>query len=428
MEIRNGNRRPTGGDNVQLTPSDRPSRAVTEGSFPAGGSTDPPAGPYHPAMDSFYTSLPRISSFEDVFDLEHSAELPGDWMIVVIDIRDSTKWIEKGHYRDVTFVGAGAIAAVRNACSVRDIPFVFGGDGATLFIPPGDRNAVGRVLLGLEETARDTFGMDLHAGMIRAGMLASEGFPTRVARYRVADGYDQAIFSGPGPEEAERRIKAATTVQVDRMEDLSAAEPDFTGLECRWKEVKGRRGEVVSLLVKADSLDEYRSVLARIDDIYGPEQVRHPVLPTDLHASFRPGHLGRLEPKLRRAPGRRWLYTFRIWIQQCLLLLFIRFDLHVDGTEWRRYLPVLSATTDIRKFDGMLRMVLTGSAEQREAFTRWLIEQERRGLLVSGMHVSDHALVTCLVYERLGDQVHFVDGARGGYTLAARELKAKLNG
>jgi hypothetical protein len=34
--------------------------------------------------------------------------------------------------------------------------------------------------------------------------------------------------------------------------------------------------------------------------------------------------------------------------------------------------------------------------------------------------------MTCVVFDYFGRQVHFVDGARGGYTLAAREMKMQL--
>jgi hypothetical protein len=35
-------------------------------------------------------------------------------------------------------------------------------------------------------------------------------------------------------------------------------------------------------------------------------------------------------------------------------------------------------------------------------------------------------MLTCLIFERMGRQIHFVDGADGGFTLAARDLKQRL--
>ena len=43
-----------------------------------------------------------------------------------------------------------------------------------------------------------------------------------------------------------------------------------------------------------------------------------------------------------------------------------------------------------------------------------------------GLHVSDRAVMTCLVYERMGQQVHFVDGAGGGDTAAAGPFKKRV--
>ncbi|MCJ2541500.1 DUF3095 family protein [Synechococcus bigranulatus str. 'Rupite'] len=59
--------------------------------------------------------------------------------------------------------------------------------------------------------------------------------------------------------------------------------------------------------------------------------------------------------------------------------------------------------------------------------TQYLETRFRQGELAYGIHISDRALLTCLVFERDGRQVHFVDGADGGYALAARDLKTRLN-
>jgi hypothetical protein len=47
--------------------------------------------------------------------------------------------------------------------------------------------------------------------------------------------------------------------------------------------------------------------------------------------------------------------------------------------------------------------------------------------LAYGIHRSSSALATCMVKAYEGDHVHFVDGADGGYALAARQLKAQLS-
>ena len=376
-------------------------------------------------MSDFYRTLAPVQDFEDIFRPDVFTPVPDTWWIIILDIRGSTGLIASGRYRDVNFVGASSIAAIRNAAGSTDLPFVFGGDGATVLIPESERSVVGPVLLGIAESARDGFGIDLHIGMVRVGQLRKAGFDTLVARYRASPHYHQAIFEGSGIAEAERRVKASKGVDVYRMDDLEATEPDFTGVECRWKPIRSLQGETVSLLVEAGSADEYRRLLERLDVLYGPEHVRHPALPDQLKASFNLKELSEREPRFRRKPGRRALYTVRIWMQQFLLLLFIRFDLTVGGVAWRRYLPVLSETSDVRKFDGLLRMVLAGTPAQRMELESYLQQRLDERALVWGLHVSDSAIMTCLVFERLGDQVHFIDGSSGGYAMAAADLKKR---
>ncbi len=377
-------------------------------------------------MPSFYAELPPVHAFEGVFDEARFRSVPDDWWVVVLDIRDSTGWIQRGHYRDVNFVGASAIAALRNAATDRDIPFVFGGDGATLLVPETDRRQIAGALLGVVRSAQELFSMEVHAGMIRVGTLRSEGFDIQVARYQASPNYAQAILRGSGVAEAERRVKQTDGAGVYRMHDVTEQQPDFTGVECRWSRIDSPRGETISLLVLANGADEYRNLFSTLDRIYGSDTERHPALPHNLRLALNPLKLAKYEPKVRRSPGRRALYTLRIWLQQFLLVLFVRLKLTVGGVEWDRYLPTLSDTSDVRKFDGMLRMVMSGTAAQREQLSAWLEKQYAAGHLVWGMHVADSAIMTCVVFERLGDQVHFVDGSDGGYAMAAADLKRRL--
>lgn len=51
---------------------------------------------------------------------------------------------------------------------------------------------------------------------------------------------------------------------------------------------------------------------------------------------------------------------------------------------------------------------------------------QTEGKLNYGIHQSDAALVTCLINQVGVNHLHFVDGADGGYALAATDLKSKL--
>ena len=79
--------------------------------------------------------------------------------------------------------------------------------------------------------------------------------------------------------------------------------------------------------------------------------------------------------------------------------------------------------TDFRKFDDMLRMVLDVSAEQRAQILELL---ESTPAVVFGHHSAAAALMTCVIRQHDQDHFHFVDGADGGYAMAAKKLKAQL--
>lgn len=51
------------------------------------------------------------------------------------------------------------------------------------------------------------------------------------------------------------------------------------------------------------------------------------------------------------------------------------------------------------------------------------------GICRYGLHRQDSALMTCIVPTPMSrDHMHFIDGAAGGYAVAARNLKAPLSG
>jgi hypothetical protein len=72
-------------------------------------------------------------------------------------------------------------------------------------------------------------------------------------------------------------------------------------------------------------------------------------------------------------------------------------------------------------------MVLDCSESEAAEIESYLEEQRRKGRLAYGLHRSDRALMTCVVFSLAESRhVHFIDGADGGYALAARQMKAQI--
>lgn len=271
----------------------------------------------------------------------------------------------------------------------------------------------------------ERLSLPLRVGAVPVSDVRAAGHDVRIARIQVSSGYAQALFDGAGLGWAEAQVKSpATAARYASAAGPSTAADPYGGLECRWHDVPSAHGETVALLVQAaggPAEAVYASVLATIERIYGPDDAMHPVALDRLTLRALP--VATAEARLR---ARRLADRARLAVQGVVGRVLLRARRATSETDWAAYPGLLRAATDYRKFDGVLRMILAGTAAQRHALTAWLDAEHARGRLAYGLHTSDRAVLTCLVYERMGRQVHFVDAAEGGYTQAAVGFKAQL--
>jgi hypothetical protein len=212
-----------------------------------------------------------------------------------------------------------------------------------------------------------------------------------------------------------------------------AAAADLSGLECRWQDIPSRYGETVSLLVMPAGPPEamgatLRAVIAEIDAIYGGDSERNPISIEALRTTADPRQL-LVEARARAPQGAlaRLAYLGRVLGLNLAVGAYRGYERLLGRPPWwDRYRATVVGNADFKKYDDTLRMVLAGTPAQRERLETALEARYQAGELAYGLHVADRALMTCLVFERMGRQVHFVDGADGGYALAAKAMKARL--
>ena len=306
-----------------------------------------------------------MARFADLVRPDAYAPVPDDWSVVVADVVGSTEAVAAGRYRDVNYVGAGAIAAVLNAVDYTDVPFVFGGDGATLLLALGVRARGLGALVALRADARARLALDLRVGTVRVADVRAAGLDERLARIEVAPGYAQALLAGDGIAFAEAQIKADPARFAPDVAPAAADADLYAGLECRWHDVESPRGETVALLVQAagdDSEATYTDVLGAIERIYGPDDAHHPISVD--HLRLRAAPAATAEARLRARSWRSRLALVGLGLVGRVLLWRGR---PTSETDWARYPHLLRAATDVRKFDGALRMILAGTPDQREA-------------------------------------------------------------
>jgi hypothetical protein len=112
--------------------------------------------------------VPVFDRFTGIVDPARYQPLPDDWMLGLADVVQSTKAIRENRYKAVNMAGAAVIAAMANALGNRDFPFVFGGDGASFAVPPGDTALARTALAATAAWVRDELDLTLRVALIPA--------------------------------------------------------------------------------------------------------------------------------------------------------------------------------------------------------------------------------------------------------------------
>jgi Protein of unknown function (DUF3095) len=371
----------------------------------------------------FYGALPVFDDFAGVARTETYTPLPDDWVVGFTDVTGSTAAIAGGRYKDVNMIGAGAIAAVSNALGRRPFPFVFGGDGASLAISAEDAPAASEALAAMARFATEETGLHLRAATIPVRDIRAAGRDVRVARYAASENCVYAMFAGGGLTWFEEQAKAGRYALPPAPPD---ARPDLSGLSCRWRLAEARHGVVLSIIVTPRGDDPRFAGL--IDEIVaralhggqseppvdgGQMRIASPQKSVRLEwLALRAGGLPRL-----RALGRALFNYGQAFVFQTFNLKIGRYDASV-------YAADVVANADFRKFDDGLRMTIDCTEDFADALEVRLAEAE--DFADWGAYRQKAAQMTCFVpsyFER--NHVHFVDGADGGYTLAAKAMKAR---
>lgn len=385
-------------------------------------------------MDSFYAALSPFRNFTDFTDIDAYTPVPEDWLVLCADVRGSTKAIEAGHYKHVNMIGAACITAVLNVSQGIEIPFVFGGDGAILVVPPGLQDAGTQEFLAVQAMAMMRFDLELRVGIVPVKDLRAADMDVRVRKYQLSPGNYLAMFAGGGIELAETWLKAPGD---DNAYILKSAEPDalpsLEGLSCRWEPLQPKGGVMLTMMVKAMSHDVAGErqvmveVLETISEILGGDA--QAASPTSPHAlKFRwPPRGAHLEAVLMA--GKNSVFKTYIWVLVTSLLQVWCdvFDKKAGNYDGKKYVDELRANTDYRKYDDMLRMVLDVTDAQAGRIETYLQRRFDARDLAFGTHRAGTALMTCVVFSLAqSEHVHFVDGADGGFAMAAVGFKRRL--
>jgi len=374
--------------------------------------------------ETFYGGIPVFRGFAKLMEPSLYSPLPDDWTVGVADIVESTKAIAAKRYKAVNMAGAAVIAAVTNALEGREFPFVFGGDGASFAVGPEDLDRAREALSATSTWVREDLGLVMRVALVPLRAIRARGLDVRVARYGPSANLSYAMFSGGGLSWAEAAMKRGEFAVPAA---ASGAQPDLSGLSCRFEEIPAARGLILSVLVvptaQGDPLvfrkviEDIIRLVERTPDAGRPVPLGGPPLrwpPQGIDFEARAARGGPLFVR------KSMVLALTLWAYAVM-----RFGIRVGKFVPKNYVQQVVENSDFRKYDDGLRMILDCTEELASALAQRLAAAAAKGVVRYGLHRQEAAMMTCFTPSVMrSDHVHFIDGARGGYASAATALKA----
>ena len=379
---------------------------------------------------NFYKSLPLVRlPIHEIFSKASFTDVPASWHIVMTDVKNSTGAVQEGRHNDVNLVAASSLVVALNlgrAAGI-ELPFFFTGDGGTMMVP---ENLLDGVVEGLNIHNKNSirnFGLELYLGHLPVQQINDAGHTIQIAKVEFSKNFNKPVVLGNGLKYAEEIIKSPGTgmyVPISANNDLN-----MEGLECRWDKIKPpmAEDEIVCLIIEAVEADGQKKVfedtLKQINEIYGSPEERNPLSVDRLKLLL---SLKKIKNEMLVRYGRWKSRNFtNSFMQMILGFLWFRFNLKIKNQNGKEYLMQVMNNADTLTIDGRINTVITGMPEKRIRLLKYLKQQEDKGLLLYGHHISKESIMTCYIENRKDKHIHFVDGGDGGYTEAAKELKKK---
>lgn len=375
----------------------------------------------------FYSSLPLYKeSINKLFsNIDQFKRVPDEWHVIITDIKGSTASVEKGLSELVNLIATGSIIASLNIASKHkiDIPFFFGGDGATLLIPSILLKEIMDALILHKDNIQKEFNIYLRVGSMSVSDIYKNNQELKIAKARVNKLHSIPVIIGNGLHFAEASIKSKD-IALDIL-NTKKTSLNLEGMECGWDKIPPpeNSNEVVSLLINAISESKqaavFQQVLKKTDEIYGSLHHRNPISVSKLEMSF---NYQRIKTEMKMNHSKFRIITFlMIGIRG-----FVGKYFYLPNKSGQKYLKELSQLSDVLVIDGRINMVISGTIKQRKLLTEYLDDLEKKKSIIYGINVSERSIMSCYVRNRDAKHIHFVDGGGSGYTRAARVLKEKM--
>jgi hypothetical protein len=320
--------------------------------------------------------------------------------------------------------GVAMISAAMNELGFRDMPYVFGGDGAALALAPVEAEAFAPVLSRLVIMAEEELGLELRAALVPVARIRADGFDVRIRPVRVSDSIVNYAFSGGGISHAEQLMKRG---EYRVAKGSSGTRPNLEGLSCRWTPIRAEGRKIVSLIVEPGrevAADSFESEARQILSLLGMDGDGGSPIPKGGPGVTWPVEGSELEARATRGAQSLPAMHFKLWLGTLFAFFLFKTGISVGKFDPKRYQEVTGLNTDFRKMQDGLRMTVSLSPAELGRLETFLEARREKGMLRFGISLQDSAVLTCFVPSVMEDgHFHFLDGAGGGYAAAASAMR-----
>lgn len=377
----------------------------------------------------YYSNLKKSNKtlIDLLADETSFTDVPNNWHVIVVDILNSTQAVAEGKHNQVNLTATGAIISVLNTIRKEkkfiEIPYFFGGDGATFIIPAVLLNKIKRVLENYSLHIKRNTELILRVGHISVQELIDKNTKLKIAKHQLTAELIIPIVLGNGLKKAEKIIK--NDFVENNSEDFKIDLLNLEGMECRWNQINPSQTKKKVVCLLLDSANEgnqgivYSEILIKMQMLFGSFEDRQPIKSNKLKLNFSFSNIWE-EMKISLV-NKNWIYAIKNWLVTLLGIFY--FNLTRDGKHYLKQIGQLSHTFML---DGMINTIFTAEQSKITLFTAYLDQLEKEKKIVYGIHITHASIMSCYVLDRKTKHSHFVDGTEGGYTSAARMLKSKL--
>lgn len=380
--------------------------------------------------EEFYKKLPEAPNLTEALLPKWLRPLPDDWLVIKSDMVGSTRNILEGRYKEVNSSAGLLIIAAANALGNMNFPFFFGGDGVTLAIHHSKQSQLRPMLAGVIKEIKDIFGFDYRLAVFPVCDIYKAGFELKCSVVRISEKYRQAVLVGSGIDWMESELKNPQSPYLLDLRTEPIVQPDMRGFSCRWQDFPSPREETVALIVRPRHDSALNKVFQVLDTCIPSKVDAHPLRLHGQKMNFDSKNL-RTEAITMSNQKSGLRYQLWLWIIKAqMLMLTAILKLGIRITAGKKRLDEIPKdnyfSSDTSKIEHNFYAVFALTRQERACLEEKLEALREQGLIFWGMHISNRAMLTCLIQLDIGQEVHFVDAADGGYAMASRQLKEQL--